>query len=280
MKWITREKPKIDRIACPWLIRKFIDPEAIFLYVPFDQVIDKSKALDAIPFDVLGVELTHRNGECTFDVLIKKYQLNDPALLIMAPIIRGADTDRHDLASQSSGLWAIAAGMAYNLKDDLKLLDAGMIIYDALYSWAAHLQNIKHTESPVEQLLVEVYQKYLKKGPKHKIPTWATELKTIIQDQIDTNLTLSLTGISNELNVNPAYVSREFFKYFDNLSFGEYIRKLRVEKAITYIETSAYSLSEIAYLTGFSDQSHFARIFKLQTGQTPSQFKRNSNKNK
>lgn len=280
MKWITREKPKIDRIACPWLIKKFIDHEAIFLYVPFDQVIDKSKELDAIPFDVIGVELTHRNGECTFDVLINKYKLNDPALAVMAPIIRGADTDRHDLASQASGLWAIAAGMAYNIKDDLKLLDAGMIIYDALYSWATHLQNIKHTESPVEQLLVEVYHKYLKRGAKDKIPTWAKELKTIIQDQIDTNLALSLTGISNELNVNPAYVSREFFKYFDNLSFGEYIRKLRVEKAIVYIETSAYSLSEIAYLTGFSDQSHFARIFKLQTGLTPSQFKRNSAKNK
>ncbi|MEJ5961417.1 chromate resistance protein ChrB domain-containing protein [Pedobacter immunditicola] len=283
MKWITREKPKIDRIACPWLIKKFIDPEAIFLYVPFDQVIEKSTALDAIPFDVIGVELTHRNGECTFDVLIKKYNLKDPALAVMAPIIRGADTDRHDLASQASGLWAIAAGMAYNIQDDLKLLDAGMIIYDALYSWATHLQNIKHTESPVEQLLVEVYHKYLKKGSKQKIPSWATELKTIIQDQIDTNLALSLTGISNELNVNPAYVSREFFKYFDNLSFGEYIRKLRVEKAIAYIETSAYSLSEIGYLTGFSDQSHFARIFKLQTGLTPSQFKnkyaKNSKKN-
>ena len=280
MKWITREKPKIDRIACPWLIKKFIDPEAVFLYVPFDQVIEKSKDFDAIPFDVIGVELTHRNGECTFDVLIRKYKLKDPALIIMAPIIRGADTDRHDLASQASGLWAIAAGMAYNIQDDLKLLDAGMIIYDALYSWAKHLQNIKHTESPVEQLLVEVYHKYLKKGAKHKIPAWATELKTIIQDQIDTNLTLSLTGISNELNVNPAYVSREFFKYFDNLSFGEYIRKLRVEKAIAYIKSSDYSFSEIAYLTGFSDQSHFARIFKLQTGLTPSQFKRNNTKDK
>jgi AraC-like DNA-binding protein len=279
MNWITREKPKIDRIACPWLIKKFVDPDAVFLYVPFDQVIEKSRELDAIPFDVVGVELTHRNGECTFDVFIRKYKLKDPALGIMAPIVRGADTDRHDLASQASGLWSIAAGMAYNMQDDLKLLDAGMIIYDALYSWATHLQNIKHTESPVEQLLVEVYHKYLKKGAKHKIPTWATELKTIIQDQIDTNLTLSLTGISNELNVNPAYVSREFFKYFDNLSFGEYIRKLRVEKAIAYIETSDYSFSEIAYLTGFSDQSHFARIFKLRTGLTPSQFRRNSAKN-
>ncbi|MCD0488886.1 chromate resistance protein [Pedobacter sp. MC2016-14] len=278
MNWITRERPKIDRIACPWLIRNFIDPQAQFFYVPFDTVIEKAEELDATPFDVLGVELTHKNGFCTFDALMEKYKLDDPALQIMAPIIRGADTDQHGLASQASGLWAIAAGMAYNIKDDQELLKAGMVIYDALYTWAKHLQNVRHTESPVEQLLVDVYQKYLKKGNGAKIPVWAKELKTIIQDQIDTNLALSLTGISTELNINPAYVSREFSKYFDNLSFGEYIRKLRIEKAITFMETSEYALSEIAYLTGFSDQSHFTRIFKLETGLTPSEFKKNRNK--
>lgn len=274
MKWITRERPKIDRIACPWLISKFIDAAAVFYYVPFDSVIEKAEELDAIPFDAVGVELTHKNGLCTFDALMEKYKLNDPALQIMAPIIRGADTDQHGLASQASGLWAIAAGMAHNIKDDQELLKAGMVVYDALYTWAKHLQNVRHTESPVEQLLVDVYQKFLKKGAGGKIPAWATELKTIIQDQIDTNLALSLTGISNELNVNPAYVSREFSKYFDNLSFGEYIRKLRIEKAIAYMQTSEYSLSEIAYLTGFSDQSHFTRIFKLETGSTPANFKK------
>ena len=279
MNWITRERPKIDRIACPWLIKNFIDKDAHFFYVPFDQVIEKATDLNATPFDVPGVELTHKNDLCTFDALIKKYDLDDPALAVMAPIVRGADTDRHNLASQASGLWAIAAGMAYNIKDDQELLKAGMVIYDALYTWATHLQNVKHTESPVEQLLIEVYQKFLKKGSTDKVPAWATELKTIIQDQIDTNLTLSLTGISNELNVNPAYVSREFSKYFDDLSFGEYIRKLRINKAIAYIETTDYSLSEIAYLTGFSDQSHFTRIFKLETGIKPSQFKKNRNKN-
>ncbi|MEJ2900906.1 chromate resistance protein ChrB domain-containing protein [Pedobacter panaciterrae] len=275
MNWITRERPKIDRIACPWLIKNFIDKDAHFFYVPFDQVIEKAAALNATPFDVPGVELTHKNDLCTFDALIKKYNLDDPALAIMAPIVRGADTDRHNLASQASGLWAIAAGMAYNIKDDQELLKAGIVIYDALYTWATHLQNVKHTESPVEQLLIEVYQKFLKKSSTDKVPAWAKELKTIIQDQIDTNLALSLTGISNELNVNPAYVSREFSKYFDDLSFGEYIRKLRINKAIAYIETTDYSLSEIAYLTGFSDQSHFTRIFKLETGIKPSQFKKN-----
>ncbi|WP_288884206.1 chromate resistance protein ChrB domain-containing protein [Pedobacter panaciterrae] len=275
MNWITRERPKIDRIACPWLIKNFIDKDAHFFYVPFDQVIEKAAALNATPFDVPGVELTHKNDLCTFDALIKKYNLDDPALAIMAPIVRGADTDRHNLASQASGLWAISAGMAYNIKDDQELLKAGIVIYDALYTWATHLQNVKHTESPVEQLLIEVYQKFLKKSSTDKVPAWAKELKTIIQDQIDTNLALSLTGISNELNVNPAYVSREFSKYFDDLSFGEYIRKLRINKAIAYIETTDYSLSEIAYLTGFSDQSHFTRIFKLETGIKPSQFKKN-----
>jgi len=278
MNWITRERPKIDRIACPWLIKNFIDKDASFFYVPFDQVIEKVTTLNAIPFDVPGVELTHKNDLCTFDALIKKYKLNDPALAIMAPIVRGADTDRHTLASQASGLWAIAAGMAYNIKADQELLKAGMVIYDALYTWAKHLQNVKHTESPVEQLLVDVYHKFLKKGKSNKIPAWASELRTLIQDQIDTNLALSLTGISHELNVNPAYVSREFSKYFDNLSFGEYIRKLRVDKAIVYIETTDYSLSEIAYLTGFSDQSHFTRIFKLETGLKPSEFKKKRSK--
>lgn len=280
MNWITRERPKIDRLACPWLIRNFIDKNAHFFYVPFDQVIEKAAELNAIPFDVPGVELTHQRDQCTFDALIKKYKLTDPALHLMAPIVRGADTDQHHLSSQCAGLWAIAAGMAYNIKDDLELLQAGTVIYDALYTWAKYLQNVKHTESPVEQLLVDVYQKFLKKGNTGKIPAWATELKTIIQDQIDTNLTLSLSGISQELNVNPAYVSRQFSKYFDNLSFGEYIRKLRIDKAIVLIETSDYSLSEISYLTGFSDQSHFTRIFKLEAGKTPSEYKKSTTKGK
>ncbi|AOM79454.1 chromate resistance protein ChrB domain-containing protein [Pedobacter steynii] len=280
MNWITRERPKIDRIACPWLIRNFIDSDAHFFYVPFDQVIEKAAALNAIPFDVPGVELTHQQDQCTFDALIKKYQLNDPALHAMAPIVRAADTDQHHLSNQAAGLWAIAAGMSYNIKDDLELLQAGTVIYDALYTWAKHLQDVKHTESPVEQLLVDVYQKYLKKGKTGKIPAWATELKTIIQDQIDTNLALSLTGVSQELKVNPAYVSREFSKYFDNLSFGEYIRKLRIDKAIVFMDTSDYSFSEIAYLTGFSDQSHFARIFKQETGLTPSAYRKNALKGK
>ena len=128
---------------------------------------------------------------------------------------------------------------------------------------------------PIENLLIDVYQKFLRqKSTTKEMPIWAQELKEIIQDQIDTNLSLSLQEVSQSLRVHPAYLSREFSKYFDNLSFGEYIRKLRIEKAIKFLETTKYSLSEIAYLTGFSDQSHFARVFKKQTGLQPTVYKK------
>ena len=134
MKWITRERPKIDRIACPWLIKNFVDKDAEFIYVPSDKVIKQAKAMDAIPFDVPGVEYTHYEDKCTFDYIIGRHQLEDSALQTLAVIVRGADTDRHDIASQASGLWAISAGLAHNIKDDHQLLQKGMMIYDALYS--------------------------------------------------------------------------------------------------------------------------------------------------
>lgn len=278
MKWITRERPKIDRIACPWLIKNFIDKDAEFIYVPFIDVKTKAKELNAIPFDIPDTEFTHYDDQCTFDYFIKKYKIKDAAVLAMAPIVRGADTDRHDMADQSSGLWAIAAGLAYNFKNDHELLQSGMMIYDALYSWAKYLQKEKHTQQPFENLLLDVFNKFIKKqrGSKKKIPAWAQEMKEIIQDQIDTNLSLSLKEISKGLNVHPSYLSREFSKYFEDLSFGEYIRKLRIEKAIQLMQSSAYSLTEIAYLTGFSDQSHFTRIFKKHTGKNPSAYKKSN----
>jgi len=277
MNWITRERPKIDRIACPWLIRRFIDKEAQIIYVPFDEVAKKAKALNAIPFDIPGVELTHYGNRCTFDCLIEKYTIKDPAVHTMAVIVRGADTDRHDLAFQSSGLWAISAGLGYNFKNDLELLEQGMIIYDALYSWAKHLQKEKHTQQPFENLLLNVFNNYLKgKGAKKKIPQWAQELKETIQDHIDTNL--SLKELSKTLEISPSYLSREFSKYFEDLSFGDYIRKQRIEKAVELINSSSYSLTEIAYLTGFSDQSHFTRIFKKHIGQNPSDYRKKMRK--
>lgn len=276
MKWITRERPKIDRIACPWLIKRFIDKDAEIIYVPFQDVITKAAQLNAVPFDIPGVEFTHYDDECTFDYFIKKYKLKDKALDIIAPIVRGADTDRHDIATQASGLWAISAGLAYNFTNDQELLEKGMLLYDALYSWATYLVNVKHTEQPFEQLLLQVFNNFIKKqkGVK-KAPAWAKEMKEIIQDQIDTNLNLNLKEISRGLSVHPSYLSREFSKYFENLSFGEYIRKLRIEKAIQLMQSPVHSLTEIAYLTGFSDQSHFTRIFKKHTGKNPSVYRKN-----
>ena len=281
MRWITRERPKIDRIACPWLIKRFIDPQAEIIYVPHTEVLDKAKALDAIPFDMPGVEYTHYADQCTFDYFIKKHKLDDPALDRVASIVRGADTDRHDFAPQAAGLEAIFSGLSYNSKNDHELLELGMIIYDGLYSWAKHLYQLKHTQAgPVEQMLLEVYHKYLQQDNSKKAPAWAKELKEMIQDQLDTNLSLSLQQASDELEINPTYLSREFSKYFENLSFGEYIRKLRIEKAMHLMDTTAYPLTEIAYLTGFSDQSHFTRIFKKQVGQTPTIYRKNKLKSK
>ncbi len=274
MKWITRERPKIDRIACPWLIRRFIDKEAEFIYVPAEQVRKKANELNAIPFDVPDAEYTHYGDHCTFDFLVKKHRIADPAVLKLAMIVRGADTDKFDLTIQSAGLWAISAGLSHNYSSDHEMLDKGLIIYDALYSWAKYHEHDKHTWDPMERLLLQVFNKFMRKElRKKKVPAWAVKLKQTIQDQIDTNYSLNLSEISKAVDLNPDYISREFSKYFDSLSFGEYIRKLRVDKAIELLHSGAHSQVEIAYLTGFSDQSHFIRIFKKHMGMTPSMYK-------
>lgn len=149
MKWITREKPKIDRIACPWLILNFVDKQAEFIYVPREKVFEKAIELGAVPYDIPGAEYSHYGDECTFDFIVKKHNLDDPALRQLALIIRGADTDRFDLAQQAAGLWAISAGLSYNTKDDYELLAIGMKLYDALYSWAKYVQQEKHSWNPV-----------------------------------------------------------------------------------------------------------------------------------
>lgn len=279
MKWITRERPKIDRIASPWLIKNFVDRDAEFIYVPEERVKEQASLLAAIPFDVPGVEYSHYEDKCTFDYIIKKHELKDPALAAMAVIVRGADTDRHDMASQAAGLWAISAGLAFNFRDDHELLQQGMILYDALYNWAKHLQKEKHTQNPVDNIFIDVYNKFINlRSAQRKTPEWVRELKQIIQDQVDSNL--NLTEISKSLAINPSYLSREFSKHFDNLSFGEYIRKLRIEKAIKLMLENKFSLTEISYLTGFSDQSHFTRIFKQHTGKNPSAFRKDLAKSK
>jgi hypothetical protein len=148
MKWITRERPKIDRIACPWLIKNFVDKDADFVYVPREHVFEKAKELNAIPYDIPGAEYSHYGSECTFDFIIKKHKLNDPALYQLAEIVRGADTDQFDLAPQAAGLWAISAGLSYNYKNDHEMLAIGMKVYDALYSWAKYVKEEKHNWNP------------------------------------------------------------------------------------------------------------------------------------
>lgn len=281
MKWITRDRPKIDRLACPWLIRRFIDPAAEIIFAPFPDIPRLASELPATPFDIPDTEFTHYEDRCTFDYFLEKYQLTDPALHRMALIIRGADTDDHSVANEAAGLWAISAGLAHNTLNDYELLEKGMLIYDGLYSWAKYLYQEKHTQNPTEKLLLQIFNTYIhQKKTKKKIPAWAAGLKEIIQDQMDTNLSLSLKEISEGLKINPTYLSREFSKYFDNLSFGEYIRKQRIERAIQLMTTSLHSLSEIAYLTGFSDQSHFTRIFKKHTGESPLTYRKKLLKSK
>ena len=137
MKWVTRERPKIDRIACPWLIARFIDQSPEFLFVPSKDVLRVAEESDAIPYDVPGVELSHVGDRCSFDAFLEKYGLSDPALEKLAAIVRGADTSRLDLAAEAPGLFAISHGLSQNFRDDYEMLQHGIVMYDALYTWCA-----------------------------------------------------------------------------------------------------------------------------------------------
>ena len=148
MKWITRERPKIDRIACPWLIKRFVDPDAEFIYVPKEKVFQEAYSQDAIPYDIPGAEYSHYGEECTFDFIIHKHELKDEALTQIATIVRGADTHQFHLAEQAAGLWAISAGLSFNFNNDYEQLEIGMKMYDALYSWAKYVQSEVHTWNP------------------------------------------------------------------------------------------------------------------------------------
>lgn len=134
-KWVTRERPKIDRIACPWLIRRFIDATAEFLYVPSAEVLAVAKAQQAIPYDVPDVQFSHRGDLCSFDAFLADFAIDDPALAELALIVRGADTGKLELTPQSPGLLAISRGLSLNYADDHAMLEHGMVVYDALYSW-------------------------------------------------------------------------------------------------------------------------------------------------
>lgn len=142
--WVTRERPKIDRIACPWLIRRFIDPLAVFHFVAAEWVRDIADELGAIPFDVEGVFYSHRGGNCSFDTLIEEFGLSDPALKHLARIVRGADTATPELEPQAAGLLALSLGLSAIEPDDHRQLEKGMIFYDALYGWCHHAAHETH----------------------------------------------------------------------------------------------------------------------------------------
>jgi hypothetical protein len=147
-RWVTRERPKIDRIACPWLIARFVDADAEFLYVPTPEVPRVARERDAVPYDIPDVHFSHEGEHCSFDAFLKHYRLRDPALAQLAVIVRGADTGCLDLAPQASGLAAMSLGLSRNFADDHEMLAQGMIVYDALYTWCKEGQDELHTWNP------------------------------------------------------------------------------------------------------------------------------------
>ncbi|HEV2016730.1 MAG TPA: chromate resistance protein ChrB domain-containing protein [Gemmatimonadaceae bacterium] len=148
MKWITRERPKIDRVACPWLIKRFIDAKAEFIFVPAADVMSVAKETGATPYDVEGVELSHDGPRCSFDAFLAKYGLTDSALLEIAIIVRGADTAKLDLAPEAAGLLAISLGLSRCFTNDHEQIQQGFVVYDALYAWAREARDEKHTWNP------------------------------------------------------------------------------------------------------------------------------------
>jgi len=151
MKWVTRARPKIDRIACPWLIARFIDENPEFIYVPGDQVLEVAGETGAIPYDVPDVELSHVGELCSFDAFLRRYALDRPELHELAAIVRGADTGRLDLAPQAPGLLALSLGLSALFEDDHEMLRHGMVMYDALYAWLAKARDETHGWHPRSQ---------------------------------------------------------------------------------------------------------------------------------
>ena len=148
MKWVTRERPKIDRVACPWLISRFIDEEPEFLFVPPGEVATVARQTGAVPYDVEGVELSHDGPLCSFDAFLVKYQLDDPSLSALARIVRGADTDRLDTAPQCAGLLAVSLGLSRLFSDDHEQIQHGFVMYDALYAWLKEAREERHSWNP------------------------------------------------------------------------------------------------------------------------------------
>ena len=147
-RWVTRERPKIDRIACPWLIARFVDRDAEFLYVPVAQVRETARTREAVPYDVPDVAFSHEGPLCTFDAFLKHYRLTDPALQQLAVVVRGADTAELGLAPEAPGLLAVSLGLSRIFPDDAEMLKHGMVMYDALYAWCREGRDEVHTWNP------------------------------------------------------------------------------------------------------------------------------------
>ena len=150
-RWVTRHRPKVDRIACAWLITRFIDPAAEFLYVSPSAVEAVANKFDAIPFDIAGTRFGHHGDECSFDALLQEFGLDYPPLNHLALLVRGADTERLDLAPQAAGLLAVSLGLSRMYKDDNQQLDAGLLLYDALYRWCRDAVDETHDLSGHDQ---------------------------------------------------------------------------------------------------------------------------------
>ncbi|MCC7272125.1 MAG: chromate resistance protein [Alphaproteobacteria bacterium] len=146
--WVTRERPKIDRIACPWLVRRFVDSEARFLYVPAARVAAVASETGAVPYDVPDVAFSHEDERCSFDAFVRHYGLGGPAMDRLALVVRGADTSRFDLAPPAAGLFAVSLGLSALYPDDHAMLEQGMVVYDALYTWCGQLQGEAHDWPP------------------------------------------------------------------------------------------------------------------------------------
>ena len=142
--WVTRHRPKVDRVACPWLIRRFVDPAAVFLFVAPSEVPAVAERFGATPFDIEGVEWSHRGEFCTFDTMLREWGLETEALARLAAIVRGADTARRDLAPEAAGLLAASLGLSRMHRDDLRQLEAGMALYDAFYRWCRDATEETH----------------------------------------------------------------------------------------------------------------------------------------
>jgi hypothetical protein len=148
VKWVTRERPKIDRVACPWLVARFIDPAPEFLFAPAGEVARVAEESGAVPYDVEGVELSHAGDRCSFDAFLERYRLDEPALAELATIVRGADTSRLDLAPQCAGLLAVSLGLSRLFADDHEQLRHGFVVYDALYAWLRQARDETHAWNP------------------------------------------------------------------------------------------------------------------------------------